>query len=293
MNKGRNGSSFYTSVDIFGGGDTEYNQGLASRGEDEKTAEKTGLVKPIIPGEKKKSRAKRSRNYIPVILITAIVIIAFVLFLKSPVFTIEYIQIDGNHILSDQEILKISEISKGQNMFEKSAGKVKSNLKDNPYIGNVKITRKIPDTYAIKVEEVLPSAAILYGENKYIILDSNGIVIDCADSNMTATILNDVTVKKYKVGSEPKIKGACNMSKLLAMLNAINAEDLYFKQIDFIDAETVKGYITDTLTCQGDYENISLYAKELKRALYDINEKGYDSGDIYISESGYASFNPK
>ncbi len=293
MDNQRNGSSFHTSVDIFGGGDTEYNQGLASRGEDEKTAEKTGLVKPVIPGEKKKRRTKRSRNYLPAILITAVVLIAFILFLKSPVFTIEYIQIDGNYILSDQEILDTSGVAKGQNMFGKNAHKAKSKLKDNPYISSVNIDRKIPDTYVIKIEEITPSIAVKYSDEKYIILDSEGKVIDCTDSTMTATLLNGVTVKKYKIGSEPKLKGISNLNKLLSMINVLNAEDLYFKQVEIVDSDTIKGNITDTLTCQGTYENISLYAKELKSALYDINQKGYDSGEIYISDAGYASFNPE
>ena len=87
---------------------------------------------------------------------------AFVLLLRSPLFDISVIEVEGNQLMSDGEIIEMTGVKEGDNLFSISSRKVKAKLKKNAYIASAGIDRKIPDTYVIKIEEKIPTLAVKY-----------------------------------------------------------------------------------------------------------------------------------
>ena len=54
---------------------------------------------------------------------------AFVLLLRSPLFDISVIEVEGNQLMSDGEIIEMTGVKEGDNLFSISSRKVKAKLK--------------------------------------------------------------------------------------------------------------------------------------------------------------------
>lgn len=295
MNKEREHDSFRTSTDIYGGVDADYETHFFTDdgmqpvyGPDGGAAEKTEAEEPPKRRRKKKRRKKHYMLRLILILIAAA---AIFLILRSPLFDISYIRVEGNSLLSDEEIIEMAGVAEGDNMFSVSSRKVRNTLEENAYIASAEIDRQIPDTYVIKIEENKPTLAIKFQEN-YVILDEDGTAIDYSENSQTATILSGISITEYEIGRIPTLQEGCDLSAVLAMLRDVNDSGLYFKRMEMVTSTSVKANITDTLLCQGECADIAENVESIKAAVYDLGQKGVSRGVIYISGDGYAAFNP-
>ncbi|MBA4494243.1 cell division protein FtsQ/DivIB [Paenactinomyces guangxiensis] len=84
----------------------------------------------------------------------------FVLFLRSPLSEIERIEITGNQLLSEREILDRTHIAKGVSYFTVSGRAAEQSLRTLPEVKQVKVTKVFPNKVYIHVQEK-PSTAIL------------------------------------------------------------------------------------------------------------------------------------
>lgn len=87
------------------------------------------------------------------LLILAILIISIIQFTKIPV---KNIYISGNNIVSDKEIIKLSELETYPSYISTYLIDIKENVLKNNYIKSVKIKRKLPGKIYIEVEEYKP-----------------------------------------------------------------------------------------------------------------------------------------
>ncbi len=299
MNNDRENDSFRTSTDIYGGIDADYDmqytffdteegrepgEGEAEYGAD---PERENSEKK----KKKKKKKRKKKHYMLRLVLILAAAAVFILLLRSPLFTISVIEVEGNQLMSDEEIIEMAGVSIGDNLFAVSSREVKSKLKKNVYIASAKIDRQIPDTYVIKIEEKIPTLAVKY-KSKYVIMDDEGRAIDYADDVRGVTVLTGVSIAKYEIGEVPAVKDGCDFAALLTMINKVNESGLYFKKIEMLTATSVKGNITDTLLCQGECIDIAEHTEELKAAIYDLGQRQVSRGVITISGDGYAAFNP-
>jgi cell division protein FtsQ len=97
-------------------------------------------------------------------------------------FKIDSIEVQGTSRYSAEEIIRISGIRKGDNLFltkTREAGqKIQSSL---PYIGTAKVSRRLPAKIRITVSEEAASGAVEYNK-KYAIVSASGKVLEFADS---------------------------------------------------------------------------------------------------------------
>ena len=96
-------------------------------------------------------------RFLSFLLICAAIVTALILFFK-----VDTLEVEGNDRYSEEEILEITGIEYGQNLFlldrQAIAEKITGQL---PYIQSVKIRRKLPDTIVIEVAESTAAAAVL------------------------------------------------------------------------------------------------------------------------------------
>lgn len=72
---------------------------------------------------------------------------------QSESFAAKNISIEGNRILSKEEIIKEAGINPGDNIFAINISKVRRKLLANPYTSEVEVRRKIPSAIEIKIKE--------------------------------------------------------------------------------------------------------------------------------------------
>ena len=131
----------------------------------------------------KQPKNKDARVKVPILFkigaTVIIIVIAIFVFLKSPFFNIEEInvKIDHNTMLTESEIKELSNIVVGQNMFSINKKKSIENIETNSYVESVKIKRKVPNKLEIEVVE--RTIAFQFEINgAYAYIDNCGVVID-------------------------------------------------------------------------------------------------------------------
>lgn len=125
----------------------------------------------------KKRRKKRKIKLIVFVLI-AIILGVTMYFLKSPTFKIKNIEITGNSQLDNNKIIEQSGIELGKSMFTSFNIVTKVKIKQNGYVEDAKVTKKMPDTIKIEVKERSASFQVKTENGIYIYIDEQGYIID-------------------------------------------------------------------------------------------------------------------
>jgi len=133
----------------------------------------------------KKKKLNRKRTLITFIfLISLILLVAYIINLP-----VKNIYITGNNILSDKEIIKISELENYPAYINTYFSNIKENLLKHDYIKNVKIKRKLFSKIYIEIEEYKPLA--IYQDK--LILQSKIQVENKYQIDYVPYITNDIT----------------------------------------------------------------------------------------------------
>lgn len=160
---------------------------------------KNALVKTdnqLIINRRKRRAIKRT-----IISLILLISVTITLCLKLTYFNVSNISVINNHTINSDEIVKLSKINKGINIFYLNFKNVQTNLQSNPYILSANINRKLPNTIVISIKE---REAVFYSkrDNKYLIIDKNGIVLEEKEdiSQMKLTNLQGFDTKEAKIG---------------------------------------------------------------------------------------------
>ena len=143
--------------------------------------------------KRKKAGKKILAIFSSILLITIVVIFA----LTAPIFNITNIQVEGNEKVSSDTILSLSGLKKGENIFRFNQS-IRQNIKENTYIETVQITRKLPGTVIISVEE----RDVKYHYNlinSYAYIDKNGYILE------NSTVKKEVPVLVRIIGNRRRI----------------------------------------------------------------------------------------
>ena len=242
---------------------------------------------------KKKKRRKKRYLLRLVIIIAACIGLHFVLHIDY--FTIDGITVAGNKAISDEEITKLSEIKVGDNIFDAHPVFAQRRIKKNLYIEDVDVKRLLPNMIEIVVDERSGKAQLAM-DKKFVIVDEEGRVLEIAKEEQKVTSIADVEVKKAKADRELEVdeKDEDVYNKALALINAAEVGDLYFKKI-VIQGNAVEAYIYDTLVCKGKYSDVMKCIENgaLKATVFDLYQKDREKGVINIGSNNYCSFTPK
>lgn len=86
--------------------------------------------------------------------------------------TVEKIEVEGNYILQQNEIIKLAKIPIGKEIFRVSLDTVRMCLMTNSYVEDVRVSRVLPDIIHIQLSERQPLASLML--NKLFYLDKDG-----------------------------------------------------------------------------------------------------------------------
>lgn len=259
----------------------------------EKKAKTTIIPKKIIPKSKKTKEIKNTKpnnakpksKKIKVLIISILVLIAIIAAMLSPLFNIKNIQVVGNTILSSEEIISLSGIKTEENMFKVMKLKTIDRIKENAYINEVAIHKKLPNTIEIQVKERKPSFMLEYG-NGYVYLSNQGYMLEISSIKKDIpTILGTTTSKEnYKPGNrlnKDDLEKLGTVIKIMAVAKTHNIENL----ITTIDISNSDNY---TLRLEQEKKTVYLgdcsYLETRMSSLMSIleNEKGIE-GEIFIN----------
>jgi len=243
---------------------------------------------------KKKGKKRRKSHFFLNFFIVLLCLGALGWFLSSNFFAIDNVTVRNNNNYTKAEIVSMSEIKMGENIFwfYLHKGDVQKAMEGDSYIDTVKVSIKLPGTVKLDVDERSEVAAVPL-DDKYILIDNEGYVLRTTDKEPKLTLLVGLTITGMEEGRPLAVEQKSLFAETLTMLNTIESSDLFFKRIDISDV-IIKAYIYDELICKGTPENIlkSMDTGNLQIILYDLYKKGINHGTINVGADKVCSFSP-
>ena len=169
--------------------------------------------------------------------VALVIMVALVMFL--PAFRVRNAHVEGNIVLSDQEVLKevgleydahlMSGVS--GNIFDiirLNYGKTEERIKkENPYIEDIRISIRLPSTVDITIKE-RSKVCYVRTPDGYAALDKDGIVLELSsfDSKRTVQpVICGLNITSAELGKRVKISNMNDYKKAIIVLGAILAAD--------------------------------------------------------------------
>ena len=139
---------------------------------------------------KKNKRRRKKRSFKSIIpklkslsILTGIAITAFAvvylgdIFLRnSGIFTVSFVEVTGNSYIPKKNIQAIANIDTNQSMYDVKLPNVAESLLRNQYVRAVSVTRELPSTILIDVQERKP-ALYLVDKSIYMV-DKTGLILE-------------------------------------------------------------------------------------------------------------------
>ena len=243
---------------------------------------------------KQKHKKKKSKKLIVTIFSIIILIAVITIFsLTAPIFNITEIQVEGNEKIPTSTIISLSGLKKGENIF-KFNNSIIGNIKENNYIESVKISRKLPGTIKITVQEREVKYQINL-INSYTYIDKNGYILENSTEKKSVPVISGLNTEETDLLNEKRLKvedleilndiykitEATNTIQITEIITEIEAKNKE-NYILYIESKNKKVYIGDTT----NLTNKMLYLKKILE-----NEEG-KSGIIFINGDINSGFKP-
>ena len=239
-----------------------------------------------------KKKKRRKKHYLLRLIVFLMICTGLYFVLHIDYFTVDGIAVAGNEEISDEEILKLSELKTGENIFDVHPWFAERRIKKNLYIEDVDVDRKLPNEIVIHVTERSGKAQFRMGK-RYVVTDNEGMVLDISKEEKQVTLVDNVKVDKAERGDTVEVRDTDTYGKAMELIKTTEDNDLYFKRVN-IDGNDVQAYVYDDLVCRGKYDNVMAVIKSdaLRTVIYDLYQNSVESGVINISSNNYCSFTP-
>lgn len=204
---------------------------------DDETELKLGIEDEKIKNRKTKKQTKKKAKINPKkkytlriikwITILLILIGGTIYFLLSPIFNIKNIEVKGNNKLTKEEIISLSQIQLEENTFKLVKNKVEKSVKQNSYIENVKVHRKLPDTVIIEVEERIPTYMIAFA-NAYAYINNQGYFLEISKDKIEVPLITGYSTKEEEIqeGSRLCLEDLQKLESVLQIVKAAESNEL-------------------------------------------------------------------
>lgn len=210
------------------------------------------------------------------ILFVLIVLVAIFIILKTDIFLIKDTQLKGTYIITNEYVSSIVEGKIGENLVSLKSNDLKKELLKNPYIESVKISKKIPGTLTVEVQE---KSGIYYvsSEGGYTIVSKDLYILEKSDTieNKAAIEVIGLNVEEVAVGEKLE-EGNTRIEKVLEIF--YKAEEKM--RNDNIQVNISKINIEDMSNIRIFYNDIEVYLGNDE----NLTKKMSDALKIYLDE---------
>lgn len=118
-----------------------------------------------------------NKTFIKIFAVMVIFVIIWAVFFKSPYFQINTIQINGLDNLTEEQVKSMLTTNEGNNIFSFSASKCEKRLSKSHYVESVSVSRDLPHTIVIDLNEYKLRGYVPY-MGSYLYINENGLILD-------------------------------------------------------------------------------------------------------------------
>ena len=258
-------------------------------------AEKKKINKKQVPNKSKKTskkankkkngNTKKLRKQAKVLFGFIILLVAIILVLCSPLFNIKNIEVEGNSKLSNERIISISTLQTHTNIFKFNTKLISEKIKENAYVNEAKITRKLPSTVKITIDERQPKYMLQFADS-YVYINNQGYMLEISNEKLELPILIGFTtdLSNIKAGNRINVTDLKKMDMVIKIYEAIKSNGLG-ELVNKIDISNDKNYAIileneGKTVYLGDCTELNTRILYLKSILETVQGK---SGEIFLN----------
>lgn len=243
--------------------------------------------------ELRNKRRKKKKNPINKYLLLICIILITILIIAFRVFKIEYYEIEGNRLYSNEEILEILNLEKNENIIHVYINTNK-NLSKYPFIDDIKLEYISYNKIRIRVFEKQVIGYIFYMSN-YLCIDKDGYIIDYAtleelDDKIPIIdgIASDSLVIGEKINIPQNIIDICYLFYKAEIKEMLNIDKISFQNNN---SENILINIKNVMVEFGNMENFNQKIQIMKDILNNVPEE--ENGTLYLGNNGKKSYYKK
>lgn len=238
-------------------------------------------------------KKKNTGNIMISLTLLLMITIGMYTLLNSELFETKNIEIVGNTVISDDEIIKKLDIKVDKNIFMYNTNKMINKLNDNPYIEDVKIKRNIPSGLKITIKEKEIYAILRDGKDYCYIDNQANFIEQIKDIEKDDIVKVDVSyiIEDNKV----KFKDKEEKDTLIKLLDAIKECNLSKKinEINFEKSDIINIYTNDNIQIKLNKDNNIKYNISRSSAIMaDLQKKSNNKGIVDLTYQNYAIYTP-
>ncbi len=243
--------------------------------------------------KKGRSLTIKGKIVVSAVVVSAIIVVMFFV-LKSEYFSISKVTVKNNLYVTTDEVAAFADV-KGENIFFLDKNGIINKIKNNPYIDQVEIERKLPNEIVINITEKSICAIAEYA-GSYVNIDSMGRMVQVVNEfpNGELPLIVGVSVDEYLPG-QPIIKdNETQMEALKKCLTIRNYEGIgdVLKAIDISDpGNIVLKTNKDIDIIIGDWEDMD-YRLSFAVSVLNNSQLEGKAGSIEVYDDGKAVFRP-
>ena len=232
-------------------------------------------------------KKKLNKVVLTIVTIIVLLVIISIFALMAPIFNITSIEVQGNNKINKEEIISLSNLKKGDNIFRFN-NSIISNIKENTYIETVEIKRNLPGTVIISVKERTVKYQINI-INGYTYIDKNGYILEQSSTKSEVPVI--VGLKTTEDGllnqerlQEEDLETLNDISKILDAAKTIGKDNLITEinvenehdYVLYLEIENKRIHIGDT----SNLTNKMLYVQRILEGEQGKSGTAYVNGDI-------------
>lgn len=231
------------------------------------------------------SRRQKKWNVVESIFFILLVLVTGYILLRSPFFEVAYVQVRGLQYLNEEKIRSVADIGMGVNIFKVDLTAVSTNLKLLPMVRDVQVSRSLPATVVITVQERSPMG-LLPSEEGFIEVDEDGVYLMKAGPG--APGLPVITGVSAIIPSPGQVIQASGLVDALSVIRGLPAEAVAnLSEVHVEEDGQIKIYTLEGVQCRfGSATQIQEKGRVLSQLLLELRSQGARVKYIDLSSAG-------
>lgn len=247
-----------------------------------------GNKKTVKPKNKQEEKVSIAGKIVKWTILLIALVAAFIFFMMSPLFNIVEIRISNNQKISSETIISLSGIELGENIYKTSSKTISKSIKQEAYIDNVKISRKLPNIIEISVKE-RTATYMLEHANSYAYINNQGYILEISEEALQVPIIVGYTTKEedIKLGNRLNEEDLEKLGTVLKIVESANVNSIggLITRIDITNKQDYKLILENEKKTIyiGDASNLSnrmLYVKAVIEAESGLEGEIFANGDL-------------
>ncbi len=224
--------------------------------------------------KKRREREKKKRKLFSIFFFILLIFCALIIFCKTPLFDIKEVKVEGNFLVSEEDIIKICGMEEGNNIFDRISYFGEKKIESLPYISEAKIIKKLPSHVTIRVAEEKEAYGLCF-EEKYILLDKNGKSIRESLGNENLPVIKGARKGEFNMGEMVKLKTEDETETFLRTIECVNYYSFYnLTEIDLSNKHSIvlktEGPLTIKIGSLGTEDELSYKMAYIKEVINNL-----------------------